>query len=51
MARRKVVTVPMMEVKREAPDTEFLGWGYKQIRKVTSEATSPRAAKECSGKA
>ena len=42
MARRKVVTVPMMEVKRNFPKSEFLGWGTRQVRKVTAEAESPR---------
>jgi len=42
MARRHVVTVPMMEVKRSAPKSPFIGWGYKQVRKTTTEATSER---------
>ena len=45
MARRKVVTVPMMKIKRKAPKSPFLGWGYEQIRKVTTEATSPTLLK------
>jgi len=39
----------MMEYTREAPKTEYLGWGRRAIRKVTTRATSPRLLKyrEC----
>ena len=42
MGRKKVVTVDMMKVRRVAPKTPFLNWGYEQTRKVTTDATSPR---------
>jgi hypothetical protein len=45
MARRKVVTTEMMTVKREAPKTPFLGWGYEARRKLTTRAKSPRLLK------
>jgi len=45
MARRKVVVTPMFKYKREAPKSEFLGWGYTAIRKESTEATSPRLLK------
>jgi hypothetical protein len=42
MARRKVVTTPMMKIVRSAPKGDYLGWGKTQVRKVTTEATSPK---------
>jgi len=42
MARKKVVTVDMMKVRRAAPKSPFLGWGYEQTRKTSTDATSPR---------
>jgi len=45
MARRKVIATEMMKIKRRAPKTPFLGWGYIQIRKLSTEATSPRLLK------
>lgn len=45
MARSNVITTPMFEYKREAPDTPFLGWGYTAIRKESTKATSPRLLK------
>jgi len=31
----------MFEYEREAPDTPFLGWGRRAIRKASTKATSP----------
>ena len=45
MARRKVVATEMMVVKREAPKTPFLGWGYEATRKLTTRAKSPKLLK------
>ena len=45
MARRKVVTTPMFEYEREAPDSPYLGWGKFATRKASTKATSPRLLK------
>lgn len=45
MARRKVVTTPMMEIERKSPKSPYLGWGKTQVRKLTTEATSPKLLK------
>jgi len=40
MARRKVITTPMMKLKRKFPKSPFVGWGPTQVRKIHTEATS-----------
>jgi hypothetical protein len=45
MARRKVVTTPMMKIVRESPKGSYLGWGKTQVRKLTTEATAPKLLK------
>ena len=45
MARNKVVTATMFMYVRRAPKSEFLGWGYRAIRKASTIATSPRLLK------
>jgi len=45
MARRKVVVAPMMKIERKSPKGAYLGWGKYQVRKLTTEATSPRLLK------
>jgi len=42
MARNKVVTTPMFEYEREAPDSPYLGWGKRATRKASTKATSKR---------
>lgn len=42
MARRNVICTPMFKYYRKAPKTPFLGWGFKAVRKETTEASSPK---------
>lgn len=35
----------MFEYEREAPDTPYLGWGKRAIRKASTKATSPTLLK------
>lgn len=45
MARRSTAVVPLILVKRRAPDSPFLGWGTYQRRIPTAFATSPKLVK------
>ena len=45
MTRRKVIPTPMMEYERSPPETPYLGWGKRAIRKLTTKATSERLLK------
>lgn len=45
MARRHVVSTEMMKVERKTPKGAYLGWGKYAIRKLTTNASSPKLLK------